>query len=225
MENGIRIQKVLSEQGIASRRKVEEWITQGKIKVNGRPAVLGQKINPNRDVVAIDGERVYFQKSNQKYYIMLHKPRGYVTTMSDELAESVSPSWWRMCRSASTRLAGWTRTARACCCSPTTAILPTSSCTPAITSPKPTASPSARTSATRRWCSFPPVWRSTAKRPAPPTSPFWRRSPGRVVLQMVIYEGRNRQVRKMCERWGWSRKVKRTALGPLKLGCWPGQVA
>lgn len=85
MENGIRIQKVLSEQGIASRRKVEEWITQGKIKVNGRPAVLGQKINPNRDVVAIDGERVYFQKSNQKYYIMLHKPRGYVTTMSDEL--------------------------------------------------------------------------------------------------------------------------------------------
>lgn len=76
---------MLSEQGIASRRKVEEWITQGKIKVNGRPAVLGQKINPNRDVVAIDGERVYFQKSNQKYYIMLHKPRGYVTTMSDEL--------------------------------------------------------------------------------------------------------------------------------------------
>lgn len=85
MENGIRIQKVLSEQGIASRRKVEEWITQGKIKVNGRPAVLGQKINPNRDVVAIDGERVYFQKSSQKYYIMLHKPRDYVTTMSDEL--------------------------------------------------------------------------------------------------------------------------------------------
>lgn len=85
MENGIRIQKVLSEQGIASRRKVEEWITQGKIKVNGRPAVLGQKINPNRDIVAIDGERVYFQKSSQKYYIMLHKPCGYVTTMSDEL--------------------------------------------------------------------------------------------------------------------------------------------
>ena len=85
MEKGTRIQKVLSEQGIASRRKAEEWIEQGKIKVNGRPALLGQKINPNRDVVTIDGERVYFQKSSQKYYIMLHKPRGYVTTMSDEL--------------------------------------------------------------------------------------------------------------------------------------------
>ena len=85
MEKGTRIQKVLSEQGIVSRRKAEEWIEQGKIKVNGRPASLGQKINPNRDVVTIDGERVYFQKSSQKYYIMLHKPRGYVTTMSDEL--------------------------------------------------------------------------------------------------------------------------------------------
>lgn len=56
MEKGTRIQKVLSEQGIASRRKAEEWIEQGKIKVNGRPALLGQKINPNRDVVTIDGE-------------------------------------------------------------------------------------------------------------------------------------------------------------------------
>ena len=85
MEKGIRIQKVLSEQGIASRRKAEEWIEQGKIKINGRPAALGQKINPNRDVVTIDGERVYFQKSSQKYYIMLNKPRGFVTTMNDEL--------------------------------------------------------------------------------------------------------------------------------------------
>ena len=57
MEKGIRIQKVLSEQGIASRRKAEEWIEQGKIKINGRPAALGQKINPNRDVVTIDGRR------------------------------------------------------------------------------------------------------------------------------------------------------------------------
>ena len=85
MEKGIRIQKVLSEQGIASRRKAEEWIEQGKIKINGRPAALGQKINPSRDVVTIDGERVYFQKSSQKYYIMLNKPRGFVTTMNDEL--------------------------------------------------------------------------------------------------------------------------------------------
>ena len=84
MEKGTRIQKVLSEQGIASRRKAEEWIEQGKIKVNGRPALLGQKINPNRDVVTIDGERVYFQKSSQKYYIMLHKPRGFLTTRSDD---------------------------------------------------------------------------------------------------------------------------------------------
>lgn len=51
MEKGTRIQKVLSEQGIVSRRKAEEWIEQGKIKVNGRPALLGQKINPNRQEI------------------------------------------------------------------------------------------------------------------------------------------------------------------------------
>ena len=97
MEKGIRIQKVLSEQGIASRRKAEEWIEQGKIKINGRPAALGQKINPNRDVVTIDGERVYFQKSSQKYYIMLNKPRGYVCTLSDEKGRKTVAELVRNC--------------------------------------------------------------------------------------------------------------------------------
>lgn len=87
MEKGTRIQKVLSDQGVMSRRKAEELIEQGKIKVNGHPAKLGQKINPARDLLTINDERVIFQKSNHRYYVMLNKPRGYVTTMSDELGK------------------------------------------------------------------------------------------------------------------------------------------
>lgn len=81
-ENKIRLQKYLSECGIASRRKAEEYIEAGRVKVNGRPAKLGDRVDPKRDKVMFAGRRVVGQK--KKMYIMLHKPRGYVTTLSDE---------------------------------------------------------------------------------------------------------------------------------------------
>ena len=81
-ENKIRLQKYLSECGIASRRKAEEYIEAGRVKVNGRPAKLGDRVDPKRDKVMFAGRRVVGQK--KKMYIMLHKPRGYVTTLLDE---------------------------------------------------------------------------------------------------------------------------------------------
>lgn len=82
-DNKIRLQKYLSECGVASRRKAEAYIAEGRVKVNGRPARLGDKIDPKRDKVMFAGKRVINQ--TQKMYIMLHKPRGYLTTTSDEL--------------------------------------------------------------------------------------------------------------------------------------------
>lgn len=81
-DNKIRLQKHLSECGVASRRKAEELIEQGKVRVNGRPAVIGAKVDPKRDKVTVSGKTVVPQ--NTKVYIMLHKPRGYVTTLKDE---------------------------------------------------------------------------------------------------------------------------------------------
>ena len=79
-----RIQKVLSEQGICSRRAAEQKIAAGKVKINGHPAKIGDKID-YKDVVSIDGERVYFERKTEKLCYALYKPRGFVTTLADEL--------------------------------------------------------------------------------------------------------------------------------------------
>ncbi len=78
-----RIQKYISECGIMSRRAAEREIELGNVRVNGEIALIGQKIDPSRDVVTYKGKRVRAAKVH-KTYVMLNKPRGYVTTMSDE---------------------------------------------------------------------------------------------------------------------------------------------
>ena len=80
-----RIQKIMSEQGLCSRRAAEQIIAEGRVKVNGHPVKVGDKMDPNRDVLHVDDERIYIRKDQQMYYLALYKPRGYVTTASDEL--------------------------------------------------------------------------------------------------------------------------------------------
>ena len=82
-DNKIRLQKHLSECGIASRRKAEELIEEGKVKVNGHVAFLGQKVDPKRDKITVRGKTV-IAGNNVKTYIILHKPRGFVTSLSDD---------------------------------------------------------------------------------------------------------------------------------------------
>lgn len=78
----MRIQKLLSQRGVASRRKAEEMISAGRVTVNGIVAALGDSADPNMDTVLVDG--VLIPPEQQLVYIMLHKPRGYVTTMADD---------------------------------------------------------------------------------------------------------------------------------------------
>ncbi len=77
-----RIQKILADCGIASRRQAEKMIQDGRVLINGNICSLGMKADRMIDQILVDGEAV--QESMQKIYIMLHKPRGYVTTVSDE---------------------------------------------------------------------------------------------------------------------------------------------
>ena len=77
-----RLQKILAARGICSRRKAEEIIQSGRVSVNGKTALLGQSANPETDIILLDGKPI--PSLNDCVYIMLHKPRGYVTTLSDE---------------------------------------------------------------------------------------------------------------------------------------------
>ncbi len=78
----VRLQKFMAECGVASRRKSEELILDRKVKVNGKVvSELGTKIDTEKDVIEVDGKIV---SSEKKVYILLNKPVGYVTTMSDE---------------------------------------------------------------------------------------------------------------------------------------------
>lgn len=77
-----RLQKLISSAGLASRRAAEEFIKQGRVKVNGETAVLGMSADPDADDIRVNGRRLRI--ADTRVYIMLNKPRGYVTTMSDE---------------------------------------------------------------------------------------------------------------------------------------------
>jgi len=77
-----RLQKILSARGLASRRKAEEWICQGLVTVNGITARLGDTADPDRDEIRVEG--VPLPEQQKQVYILLNKPRGYVTTLSDE---------------------------------------------------------------------------------------------------------------------------------------------
>ena len=77
-----RIQKILSAHGVASRRQAETIIREGRVTCNGAVCVLGQCADPSVDTILVDGKPL--PKKGESVYILLHKPRGYVTTLSDE---------------------------------------------------------------------------------------------------------------------------------------------
>ena len=208
----IRLQKLIAESGMCSRRKAEELIQQGKVKVNGRVAHIGDGATL-KDVIAVDGERIRISKKREKYYIMLNKPRGYVTTMSDELElledfpERVYPIG-RLDRNSEGLLL-FTNDGKFA---------------------NDIMHPSRHVSKTYRVTVRPSITDEQlvqlsegvvidGRRTLPANVTVLTQEQGRVVLQMVIREGRNRQIRKMCEAVGLEvARLKRTAIGPVKLG-------
>lgn len=214
-----RIQKLIAQAGICSRRKAEEYIKEGRVKLNGRPVGLGDKADPNKDIITVDGERVYFQKKKSFRYIMLNKPRGYVTSMSDELDRRVVTD---LLEGVKERVYPVGRLDRN-----TEGLL-------LFTNDGNFANdimhPSRHVSKTYRVTVRPDINDEQlvalsegvvidGKKTAPATVIVLEKQQGRVVLQITIHEGRNRQVRKMCEAVGLEvARLKRTSVGPLKLG-------
>lgn len=215
----VRLQKIIADSGICSRRKAEELIAQGRVKINGRPCKVGDKADPIKDIVSIDGERVVFERKKTYRYIMLNKPRGYVTTMSDELD-----------RKCVTELLDGVD-ARVY---PIGRLDKNSEGLLLFTNDGNFANeimhPSKHITKTYRVTVRPDVDDEVlvklsegvvidGRKTLPCTVLVLDKQPGRTVLQMTISEGRNRQIRKMCEAVGLEvARLKRTAVGPIKLG-------
>lgn len=215
----IRIQKIMSDSGVCSRRKAEEYISEGRVKVNGRPCKLGDKALAGKDIITLDGEKIYVAKKRQLYYIMLHKPRGYVTTMSDELDRKCVTELLTKVPERVYPIGRLDKNSEGL-------LLFTNDGNFA----NDIMHPSRHVAKTYRVTLRPDIndeqliklasgVEIDSKMTQECSVVVLDKQPGRVVLQMTIHEGRNRQIRKMCEAVGLEvARLKRTAIGPIKLG-------
>ena len=90
-----RVQKLIAAGGLCSRRTAEAWIEAGRVTVNGKRIALGNRVDPDTDIIAGDGRAV--NSRARKVYLMLHKPRGFVTTLSDERGRRTAAELVRGC--------------------------------------------------------------------------------------------------------------------------------
>jgi 23S rRNA pseudouridine2605 synthase len=213
----VRLQKFLAESGVASRRKSEELIDQGKVKVNGRVAMIGDKIDPKKDTVTVNGKKIV--KTKTFTYVVLHKPRGFITTMSDEMdrkcvAELIKDvpgrvyPVGRLDRDSEGMLLFTNDGAFANAMTHPTKHVPK---TYRVTV-RPSISEDQITALTQGVI-------IDDRKTAPAEVRVVTKEEGRVVLEIILYEGRNRQIRKMCEEVGLEvARLKRTAIGSIKLG-------
>lgn len=209
---------MIADSGFCSRRKAEELIAGGRVRINGHPVKLGDKCG-FRDIITVDGERITVPRRKNYLYIMLNKPRGYVTTVSDELdrrcvmdllegvEERVYPVG-RLDRNSEGLLL--------------------------FTNDGEFANgimhPSRHITKTYRVTVRPDVSDAQlvklaegveidGRKTLPATVVVKDKEPGRAVLLITIKEGRNRQIRKMCEAVGLEVAcLRRISIGPLKLG-------
>ena len=219
----VRLQKFLAESGVASRRKSEELIELGKVKVNGRVASIGDKIDPKKDTVTVSGKKIV--KTKTFTYIVLHKPRGFITTMNDEMdrkcvAELIKDvpgrvyPVGRLDRDSEGMLLFTNDGAFANAMTHPTKHVPKTyrvTVRPSITEDQITALTQGVIIDDRKT--------------APAEVHVVTKEEGRVVLEIILYEGRNRQIRKMCEQVNLKiTRLKRVAVGDLTIGMLkPGQ--
>ena len=90
-----RVQKLIAAGGLCSRRTAEAWIEAGRVTVNGHRIALGDRADPDTDIIKVDGRAVNARV--RKVYLMLHKPRGFVTTLSDERGRRTAAELVRGC--------------------------------------------------------------------------------------------------------------------------------
>ena len=221
-----RIQKVLADQGICSRREAERLIAAGKVKVNGHPVGLGDKMDPDFDKVSIDGKTQRIVRKRQYTYIMLHKPRGFLTTRSDDRGRKTVmdlvadvPAMLRPVGRLDKDSEGLLL------------LSDDGAFINLLTHPsggvgklyRVTVNPRATEEQIIQMSSGVVLDDGVKTRPC--VIHVVVDEPGRSVLEITLHEGRNRQIRRLCERAGLTvTRLRRIQEGPLTLGeLKPGQ--
>jgi len=215
-----RLQKILSARGVASRRRAEEMILAGRVTCNGRVCALGERVDPEIDRILVDGQPL--PQLGEKVYILLHKPRGVVTTLSDEkgrrnAAQLVADCGQRVypvgrLDADSEGLLIFTNDGEFANClmhprhevSKTYRVMVTGYSEEAMTALEQ------------------PIVLDGYRIRRPTVKLIRRFENGKAELQVVIHEGRNRQVRRMCAAVGMEvQRLIRIAEGQLQLGDLP----
>ena len=214
-----RLQKILSGRGLCSRREAEKWIEAGWVTVNGLPAELGDAADPEQDKIMVDGRPL--PGEGKLVYLMLHKPRGYVTTLRDEKGRPDAASLVADC---GVRVY------------PIGRLDMDSEGLLLFTNDGDFANRLMHPSHEIEKCyrvlvsGFEPGKEELLSRPIvldgykirPPKVRLLEARDGKARLEVVIHEGRNRQVRRMCQAAGMQvLRLKRVAEGSVRLGSLP----
>ena len=214
-----RLQKIISSAGICSRRAAEKLISEGKVTVNGAVAVLGESADPDSDDIRVEGRRL--SAGGERTYLLLNKPRGFVTTLSDEkgrrtVAELVADCGKRVYPVGRLDLDS----------EGLLIMTDDGEFANAMMHPRYEISKTYETLVSGDAERALPILRSALDidgyviRPA--TVDIIGREGERSLLSVTIHEGRNRQVRKMCEKAALRvHRLRRVSEGPLALGALP----
>lgn len=219
-EKLVRLQKAIADAGLTSRRKAEALIEKGAVKVNGKVAVIGTKVDPRKDKILVEGKKLVGRVS--LYYIMLHKPRGYITTMSDEQGRRSVAELIHDINARLYPVGRLDRESEGLLLMTNDGAFSNALTHPARHVPK-AYRVTVRPTVTEDMLTKMMVGMVIdGQQSAPADVHIIQRQEGRVVLEITLYEGRNRQIRKMCEQLGLEvARLKRVSVGSVKLGMLP----
>ena len=214
----IRLQKYLAEAGVASRRKSEELIACGKVKVNGHVADLGDKVDPKLDIVTVSGKRIQ-KETGEQIYIVLNKPRGFVTTMHDEMGRKCVAELVKGVKERVYPVGRLDRNSEGLLIMTNDGRFANMMTHPSKHVPK-TYRVTVHSKVTQeKLDKMAAGMVIDGYKTAPAEVEVILDEPGRTVLQITIFEGRNRQIRKMCEQLNLDvARLKRISVGTVKLG-------
>ena len=210
-----RIQKVLAQAGLCSRRAAEEMIRQGRVTIDGRRAELGDQADPARQKIAVDGKPV--AAAEKKVYLMLNKPRGYVSTAHDERGRKTVADLVRGCGARVYPVGRLDYDSEGLLLMTNDGAL-----TQNLTHPSPEIGKTYQVTVRGDLARVPALsqpMKIDGYEIAPATGFILSQQDEHTArLSMTIHEGRNRQIRKMCEQVGLDvRRLKRLAVGDLAL--------